>query len=115
MPEFQDFEAKPFGPIRWRAENDKKGYEQVVPIAPAARDALFKARRQQKAIGTRWVFPSDQDPTQPTKRELFDQRLRRAYKQAKIKKEPAVSGTRFGGSGATEPKGYPINDLAAAF
>jgi integrase len=52
-----DFAAIPFGAIRWRAENDKKGYEQVVPITPGVRDALLYARRQQKAIGTSWVFP----------------------------------------------------------
>jgi integrase len=109
-----DFEAKPFGAIRWRAENDKKGYEQVVPISPAVRDALLEARRQQKAIGTRWVFPSDQDPKLPTKRELFGQRLRRAYKLAEAMKEPGSLWHALRRKWATERKGYPINDLAAA-
>jgi hypothetical protein len=45
--------------------------DPVVPISPGVREALLEARKQQKAIGTRWVFPSDQDPTHPTKRELF--------------------------------------------
>ncbi|HEY6947318.1 MAG TPA: hypothetical protein VI297_00770, partial [Gemmatimonadales bacterium] len=52
------------------------------------RDALLEVRRQQKAIGTGWVFPSDQDPKLPTKRELFGQRLRRAYGVAEVVKEP---------------------------
>jgi integrase len=109
-----DFEAMPFGAIRWRAENDKKGYEQVVPISPAVRDVLLEARRQQKAIGTRWVFPSDQDPKLPTKGEVFGQRLRRAYKLAEVVKEPGSLWHALRRKWATERKGYPINDLAAA-
>ncbi len=66
-----DFDAKPFGAIRWRAENDKKGYEQVVPISSVVREALLEARRSQKAIGARWVFPADWDHTLPTKREMI--------------------------------------------
>lgn len=54
-----DFDAKPLGSIRWRAENDKNGYEQVVPSSAAVRDTLLEARQQQKAIETRCVFPPD--------------------------------------------------------
>ena len=61
------------------------------------------------------MFPSDQDPTQPTKRELFDQRLRRAYQLAEIEKEPGSLWHALRRKWATERKGYPINDLAAAF
>lgn len=109
-----DFDAKPFGVIRWRAEHDKKGYEQVVPMSKAVREALLEARKAQKAIGTRWVFPSDWDHTLPTKRELYDQRLRRAYTLAGAKKEPGSLWHALRRKWATERKGYPINDLAAA-
>jgi integrase len=109
-----DFDAKPFGAIRWRAENDKRGYEQVVPISLAVRDSLLEARQKQKAIGTRWVFPSDWDPAVPTKRDLYDQRLRRAYKLAKLEKEPGSLWHALRRKWATERKGYPVNDLAAA-
>jgi integrase len=109
-----DFDAKPFGAIRWRAEHDKKGYEQVVPISLAVREALLEARKAQKAIGTRWVFPADWDPALPTKRELYDQRLRRAYTLAEVEKEPGSLWHALRRKWATERKGYPINDLAAA-
>jgi integrase len=108
-----DCEAKPFGAIRWRAENYKKGYEQVVPVSSTARDALLEARRQQKVIGTTWVLRSDLDPRLPVKRELFDQRLRRAYKLAKVEKEPGSLWHALRRKWATERKGCPINDLAA--
>lgn len=109
-----DLDAKPYGAIRWRAENDKKGYEQVVPISLAVREALLEARHQQKAIETRWVFPSDWDTTLPTKRELHDQRLRRLYKRLELEKEPGSLWHALRRKWATERKGYPINDLAAA-
>jgi integrase len=109
-----NFETKPFGAIRWRAETDKKGFEQVVPIAPQVRQALLEARQKQKAIGTAWVFPADQDPALPTKRELFDQRLRRAYQIAEITKEPGSLWHALRRKWATERKGYPISDVAAA-
>ena len=78
------------------------------------RDALLEARRQQKAIGTRCVFPSDQDPKLPTNPGLFGQRLRRAYKLAEVVKEPGSLWHALRRKWATERKGYPINDLAAA-
>lgn len=109
-----NFETKPFGAIRWRAETDKKGFEQVVPIAAQVRQALLEARQKQKAIGTAWVFPADQDPALPTKRELFDQRLRRAYEVAKVIKEPGSLWHALRRKWATERKGYPISDVAAA-
>ena len=40
------------GTIRWRAEHDKKGYEQVVPMSEAVRDALLAQRKLVRAIGT---------------------------------------------------------------
>ena len=109
-----DFEARPYGAIRWRAGNDKQGYEEVVPISLQVREELLEARRLQKAIGTAWVFPSDQDPSQPAKRELFDQRLRRAYQVAKAEKAPGSLWHALRRKWATERKGYPISDLAAA-
>lgn len=86
----------------------------MVPISSVVREALLEARQKQKAIGTRWVFPSDWDATLATKRELYDQRLRRADKLAKLEKEPGSLWHALRRKWATERKGYPINDLAAA-
>jgi len=54
------------------------------------------------------------DPALPTKRDLFDQRLRRAYKVAGIRKEPGSLWHALRRKWATERKGYPVNDLAGA-
>src|SRR2546428_830151 len=43
-----DFEAKT---IHWRAEHDKKGYEQVVVMSDVVREALAGQQKAQAAIG----------------------------------------------------------------
>ncbi len=73
------FEA---GTIRWRAERDKKGFEQVVPMSSTVQDALLAQQKAQAAIGMTWVFPSPKDPRKPCDRHLFDDWLRRAYRLA---------------------------------
>ena len=60
------------------------------------------------------MFPADSDPALPTKRDLYDQRLRRAYKLAELEKEPGSLWHALRRKWATERKGYPVNDLAAA-
>ena len=109
-----NFEVKPFGSIRWRAEYDKKGYEQTVPMSGVVRDALLEARKRDKAIGATWVFPADTEPTLCTQRELFDQRLRRAYLLAKVTKEEGSLWHALRRKWASERKGHPISDVAAA-
>ncbi len=59
-------------------------------------------------------LPVGLDPALPTKRDLYDQRLRRAYKLAKLEKEPGSLWHALRRKWATERKGYPVNDLAAA-
>jgi integrase len=63
-----DFDA---GRIRWRAENDKIGYEHVTPLTNDARDALRAAQAARGAIGEAWVFPAPLDPAAPCSRHLM--------------------------------------------
>ncbi len=106
-----NFEA---GTIHWRAEHDKKGYEQVVVMSDAVRDALAAERKAQAAIGRTAVFPSPKDPTKPCNRHLFDDWLRRAYKLAKIVPQRRGMWHSIRRKWATERKGYPVKDVAAA-
>jgi len=73
-----DFEA---GMIRWRAVNDKKGYEQVVPMSDQVKQALSAVRKAQKAIGNTPVFPAPKHSATPCSREVMDTWLRRALRQ----------------------------------
>ena len=108
-----DFDTVPFGSIRWRAENDKKGYEQVVPMSRAVREALLEARQAQKAIGG-WVFPWPRKPRQVCPQFYLDDWLREAYRVAKIQKQQGSLWHAFRRKWATERKGYPVGDVAAA-
>jgi integrase len=54
--------------IHWRAENDKQGHDQVVPISQRVHAALAEARRAQGAIGSRAVFPAPKDAARPCRR-----------------------------------------------
>ena len=102
------------GTIRWRAENDKKGYEQVVPMSDAVRRALLAQRKARRAIGNTPVFPSRKDPTKPCSRHLLDDWLRRAYKNAGIEPQPGGLWHPIRRKWVTERKGYPVKDVAAA-
>jgi integrase len=50
------------GRIRWRAENDKIGLEQLTPLTAACVVALRGARAESLRIGDSWVFPSPRNP-----------------------------------------------------
>lgn len=106
-----DFEA---GMIRWRAEHDKKCYEQTIPMSAAVSDALAAARRAQQAIGNTPVFPAVRNPAEPCSRHLFDDWLRRAFRLAQVAPRPGGMWHSIRRKWATERKGYPVKDVAAA-
>ncbi len=106
-----DFDA---GTIRWRAANDKKGYEQVVPMSNAVKRALTAARRVQQTIGNTPVFPAPKNPAQPCGRHVLDGWLRKAYQLADLTPQPGGMWHSLRRKWATERKGYPVNDVAFA-
>lgn len=106
-----DFET---GAIRWRAANDKKGYEQVVPMSDAVKEALSTARRAQQAIGNTPVFPAPRNPAKPRGRHLLDDWLRKAYELAGLTRQPGGMWHPMRRKWATERKGYPIKDVTFA-
>jgi integrase len=106
-----DFDA---GTICWRADYDKKGYEQVVPMTQAVKDALAAARRTQKSIGNTPVFPAQKDASKPCSADLFGYWLRKAYELAQITPQPGGMWHPIRRKWATERKGYPVKDVAAA-
>ncbi len=106
-----DFEAKA---IRWRAEHDKKGYEQVVPMSEAVKKALTASRRQQQAIGNTPVFPAPRNPAASCSRHVMDAWLRTAHILAKVDLQPRGMWHSLRRKWATERKGYPLKDVAFA-
>jgi integrase len=102
------------GEIRWQAEFDKSGFEDVRPMSDAVRDALREARKVQRAIGSAPVFPAPKDPTKPCDRDLLDHWLRRAFTKAKLVTERGGLWHTLRRKWAAERKGYPVKDVAAA-
>jgi integrase len=102
------------GTIRWRAAHDKKGYEQVVPMGHAVRQALSAARRAQKRIGNTPVFPAPNNLAQSCCRYVLDAWLRKAYQLAGLSHQPGGMWHSLRRKWATERKGYPIKDVAFA-
>jgi len=102
------------GTIRWRAEHDKKGYEQVVPMSDEVKQALVAARRAQKTIGNTPVFPAPRNPTKPCGRHLLDNWLRNGYRLAGMTPQPRGMWHSLRRKWATERKGYPVKDVAFA-
>jgi integrase len=106
-----DFEA---GTIRWRAETDKKGYEQTVPMLDSVRDALLVHRSANPVIGRAWVFPAPKDAARPCSRHLLDDWLRKAYERAGLPLPKGGSWHPFRRKWASERKDFPVVDVAAA-
>ncbi len=102
------------GSIRWRAETDKTGHEQIVPMTDAVKEALGAARRAQGAIGNTPVFRAPKDPQQPCSRHLFDTWLRKAYEITKLERARWMMWHSIRRKWATERKGYPVRDVMEA-
>ncbi|MGH2487194.1 MAG: tyrosine-type recombinase/integrase [Ktedonobacterales bacterium] len=98
--------------IRWRAENDKIGFEHTTPITAAAVTELETARARAASIGGTWVFAAPEQPGEPTSRYT----LRHWWDTAETKAALAPVERRGWHSlrrkFATELKRAPLRDLA---
>ena len=100
--------------IRWPAATSKNGVESVVPIGPRVRAAIDRILAERPGIGRAPLFPAPDDPARPMDRYLADRWLRQAEKLAGL--TPLLGGRwhPFRRKWATERKGYPVKDVAAA-
>ena len=102
------------GTIRWREEFDKQGYEQLVPMSKRVAAALRRTQKAQGAIGAAPVFPAPRDSSTVCDRHLLDRWLRRAFTRAEVDLPTGGLWHALRRKWATERKGYPIRDVAAA-
>ncbi|MDP3937777.1 MAG: site-specific integrase [Deltaproteobacteria bacterium] len=103
-----DFEH---GKIRWRAENDKIGFEHETVVTEAALDALERARQEQQSIGDAWVFPSPGNPAEPCSRHLVRDWWQRAEASAGVPRVKGLGWHSLRRKFATELKHTPLKDL----
>jgi integrase len=97
--------------IRWRAANDKIGFEHVTPLTAAAIHALEQERERQRAIGDAWVFPAPGDPSQPSSRHLMRDWWERAADKAELPQGERLGWHSLRRQFATELKSVPLKDL----
>lgn len=96
--------------LRWRAENDKIGFEHTTPLAEAALRALREAPR---GIGDAWVFPNPADPNVPCSRHLMRDWWERAMELAELSDTQRLGWHSLRRKFATELKDTPLKDLCA--
>jgi len=51
------------GVVRWRAENDKSGYDHTTPVTPEATEVLEEARSGDRVTAKGPVFPAPRNPS----------------------------------------------------
>ena len=56
----------PHGALRWRAEHDKQGFEDIAPISAPAKAALERYLRTHPKVGDAWMFPQPKKPSRST-------------------------------------------------
>ncbi len=96
--------------VRWRAENEKTGYEHVTPLSAAALEALLEARPFSSGIGEAWVFPSPRWPNEVVSRYALDRWLRTAEESLGF---ASLGWHSIRRKFATELKDAPLKDLCA--
>jgi integrase len=52
------WDVKPYGAIRWRADEDKMGQEWTAPVSSKVRSTLDGLRRERPGLGSALLFPS---------------------------------------------------------
>ena len=107
-------EHMPHGAIRWRAEHDKKGFDELTPIGGDARAALDRYLREHPRVGGVPLFPDSARPGQPTSRNTADHLLRNAEALAKLPKLERGLWHAYRRLWASERKHQPDVDTARA-
>jgi integrase len=99
--------------IRWRAENDKKRREWLVPAPPALIAELRGFQRERGAVGG-WVLANTGDPPSPISRHDLAATLEKAESRANLPKLEGSLWHAYRRLWATKRKHLPVADVAAA-
>ena len=104
----------PNGAIRWRAENDKVGFDSIAPLSSAALEEVSRYLSRSSQIGEAWLFPAPKDPTKPVSRYLVRTWLGKAEAKAKLPKLAGGLFHPYRRLWASERKHLPDVDVAVA-
>jgi integrase len=104
----------PFGAIRWRAEHDKMGFDELAPIGPDTRRALDDYLRANRRVGDAVLVPAPENDAAFLGRRLATRWLLKAEKLAKLPKLDQGCWHPYRRLWAVERKDLPDVDTAAA-
>lgn len=90
------------------------GYETTIPIGPAVRAAIDRARDRWPGIGDAPLFPSPQDATAAISKDVADKWLQKAERLAKVEPQDGGLWHPYRRKWVTERKHLPDPDVAAA-
>ena len=102
----------PHGAIRWRAENDKQGYEDISPVSAPAKGALERYLRAHPRVGDVWMFPQPKHPDRPINASLARVLCLRAEKLAELPPIERGGFHAYRRAYASERKHLPDVDVA---
>ncbi len=104
-----DFEH---GKIRWRAENDKIGYEHETVVTQEVLNALERTGQARPSIGDAWIFPAPGNPAEPCSRHLVRDWWQRAEALAGVPHLQRLGWHSLRRKFATELKQTPLKTCA---
>ncbi len=100
--------------IRWRAEHDKSGFENISPIGPTVVRELEAYLRRSPRLGDAWLFAMATDPERPQTNLGASCHLRHAEKLAGLSQIERGGWHAFRRAWATARKALPVQDVMAA-
>jgi integrase len=102
------------GSLRWRAEHDKTGLDDTVPVTPHARAAVDRLRSEHPGVGEAFLFPKLCEPSKPVPLDAAAQWLLTAERKAGLEHVPGGAWHAFRRLWATSRKQHPPKDVAQA-
>ena len=104
----------PLGAVRWRAEHNKQGFDELAPLSVAARDALDTYMQKAGRVGDAVLFPAPEDDDAAIERRLVTRWLLKAERLAGLPKLEQGAWHAYRRLWAVERKDLPDVDVASA-
>ena len=104
----------PHGWVFFGADRQKTGRENSVAIPPYAREVLLRHVTRLPAQSVGWLFPAERNMSKPVDVSVMSRCLRRAYELAGLAPQRGSLWHAWRRKWATERKGMPLADVAAA-
>ena len=109
-----DLESIPHAKIRFRAEDQKTGFDHSVPLATETASMMRGYLEQLPEHSEARLFPAQRDTSKPVCVSVMSRCLRAAYGRAGVAPRPGGLWHPWRRKWATERKDMPLTDVAAA-